>query len=209
MWVYYYVSKARVSQLAEQIFIKLPVEIIKRWDLNGAAKISAEGETSKLLEFIGLKGKASTGIEGGAKFSSQDKFDFSDKVFVDKLKEYLEKSKDYSELSTNSTHISIKNIKGILKFSGNFSPLIKKEKGIEPYALYIEKNYLIWKGICGEIPVHFVTSKESFVSSTPIFSFLDSEIKSLFIDGFATLLQTNQSLPLCILPLFFGREVTN
>ena len=204
MWVYFYVSKERIKHLAHQVDPSILAEHIKNWDIKGSAKGSLEGEASKLLEFVGLKGKLSGSGETSTSRQSQIKFTPSDEVILESVRQHLQTKSSFIDISKIS---ALKHTKKLLKFKGNFKPSISGENVAERIAKYEESEYIFWEGLCGIIDVTMVTSKHSLVSHTPVIQSIVNEGQMMELEGFATLAAEIQEGTFPILPLFFGIQI--
>jgi len=206
MWIYYYVSRCRTAQIAEQVGVKLPSEQRKKWDISGAAKASAEAETSSLLSVMGLKAKAKGGVDTGGLYSNEMTFTTKDESTVEKVRQHLAQQAAFSVLDDEAEEDTVSGLHDLVRFSGDFVISLRAQ-GPERFAEYRELDFLHWEGRCGELPVCMVTSRGSWITNTPVFLHLCGDVSSLRLDGFATLVQSPKKARVALLPVFFGREV--
>lgn len=205
MWVYFYVSKERVKQIALQAVPLTLAERIKKWDVRGVAKGSVDAESAKLLEFLGVKGKASGSGEISTSRLSENKFTPSDEAILEDVRSYIVKNKDYVDIATieNKTDVNGR----LLMFKGSFKPIVSGDGAAEKIANYEEADYVLWSGKCQNQNVTFVTSKQSLISHSPIIQSILNEKQLLELEGFAVTLTEKVEDPIPILPLFFGIQI--
>ena len=205
MWVYFYVSKERVKQIALQAVPLTLAERINKWDVKGIAKGSVDAESAKLLEFLGVKGKASGSGEVSTSRISEKKFTPTDEAILEDVRSYIVKNENYVDLASieNTTDVNGR----LLKFKGSFKPIVSGGSAAEKIASYEEVDYVLWSGKCGNQNVTFVTSKQSLISHSPVIQSILNEKQLLELEGFAVTLAEKVEDPIPILPLFFGIQI--
>jgi hypothetical protein len=207
VWVYYYVSKDRVAQIAGQLCDEVPSEEIKRWDLEGEAGGHAGVETAALLSLI-AKGRAEISGKASATRSHEKRFTHADKALVNQVREALMGKNCFVELSSDFDSGDPLRAERLLRFRGNFAPVVRGNTPAERLAEYHANEYLAWTGKCGMTSANFVTSSASMVSPSPLYPVLTGEVPAMWLDGFATFFAAAEDRSIWMLPLFFGLEIS-
>jgi hypothetical protein len=209
MWVYYYISKKRIAQLAYQINPRIPRELISKWDVKGNSGSDIDLNRCRLFEIIGIKGTASANLAGNVSRSSERKITIPEAEIVDTVCSYLLKSDNCTFIDTNSTTEKLNSVRDVVRFRGAFSPMISGENAAERIASYWEAKSFSWEGQCGEITVSFTTTRESFDENhTPVLGCLKDVLGTLRLDGFGLINSVVCASRAELIPLFFGLEIS-
>ncbi len=207
MWVFYFVSRTRIAQLAAQINPNIPIEQVKKYELKGTAEGKLKAKTSKLMTALGLSGEASGGAEGEISRTTEEKYKAADDLILDTVCNHLMDRGKHSFLNTEAKKRSLKELKPLIRFRGFFRPVVEGTNVAERTASYEEMKSICWDGYCGSVRVSFTTTKESIESPTPIWECLRRAPDPVLLEGFGTWLKTECKGQVVLLPLFIGLDL--
>jgi len=207
MWIYFYISKQRIAQIAGQILPELLRETVSKWELTGGVNAEVDAEASKLLQLLAAKGKLSAGGKAEATRSKQTKISPNDELTVDAVREYLQSEASHIRLHALTPGERIPEGTRLVEFHGAFRPLVEIEQAEDILTEYGKLEHIPWEGVCGATKMWFVTSKESLVSHTPVVQCLLSPQQVLQFHGFGTIISPVEEPPVPVLPLFLGLDI--
>ena len=206
MWIIYYLNHKRIGDISYQINSQIIKEERKtKKKIVGVQGKGKFGLSKFLSKFINpeLEGSVDSNIQSdNEQIIQYPELDQKTKIALD----YFAEQKNFVEIGENTTKKLRVTPNKLIKFSGMFHPHISGNSYSERLAKYEKSKNITWSGKCGEITVKFYTGKSSIISNTPIHPALETKSGKIYLDGFGTFSQMNNS-NLTITPLILGTQI--
>ncbi len=204
MWIFYYKSEERISQIAYGIDPNIPVEKNIKKSRGGNLKVVLDAKTLKLMDLLGFQSKCNLNAEGNIDNQTEIKYKILDETIIDRVCTHLSNVENYTYLSNDSNYFAPKDIKKLVKFKGKFHPQITGNNPREKMVEIESRKSLTWKCIYKKSFLVITTSIESVISKTPLYSCIENENVGLEFEGYGTFEDKTENSEIVIIPLFFG-----
>lgn len=109
-------------------------------------------------------------------------------------------------LERNKIIPDLEYITEIVRFRGDFCPIIKGKSISDRLANYERVEQIEWNCLTDDYNISVITAKGSLISNTPISYTLSDKNASLFLDGFGSILSKKKKL-IKILPIIIGTRL--
>lgn len=204
MWIFYYKSEERISQIAYGIDPNIPVEKNIKKNKGGNLNVGMDATTPKLMSILGFQFKGNLNAEGNFDDQTEIKYKILDETIIDRVCTHLSNVENYTYLSSDSSCITKKDIKKLVKFKGKFHPQITGNNPREKMAEIESRKSITWKSIYKDSFLVITTSIESLISKTPLYSCIENDSVGLEFEGYGIFGDKTENSEIVIIPLFFG-----